>query len=129
MPGRTGALALAILFAAATAAAAQATSADVARLAQSGSIALQEKRYADALESFTAAGRLAPRNAQIAFGAGISAYMLGQSALAERQLLRALDLDPAITDASLLLGEIQYTSGRVQDAVAREPAKVKSIAR
>lgn len=97
---------------------AQAASADAVKLAEAGSKALEERRFADALASFTAAEKLAPRSAQIAFGVGVSAYMLGQNAEAEKHFQRALQLDPALKDASVLLGELQYQSGHITDAVA-----------
>lgn len=106
-------------------ASAQALSVDTVKLAEAGSKALDERRFADALASFTAAAKLAPRNAEIAFGVGVSAYMLGQNAEAERQFLRTLQLNPRFTDASILLGELQYRSGRINDAVAAYEAALK----
>jgi tetratricopeptide (TPR) repeat protein len=107
-------------------ASAQALSVDAVKLAEAGAKALDERRFADALTSFTTAAKLAPRNAEIAFGVGVSAYMLGQNAEAERQLLRTLQLNPRLTDASVLLGELQYRSGRIGDAVATYEAALKS---
>jgi tetratricopeptide (TPR) repeat protein len=105
---------------------AQALSVDAVKLAEAGSKALAERRFADALGSFTAAAKLAPQNAEIAFGAGVSAFMLGQNAEAEREFQRTLRLNRAFTDASLLLGELQYRSGRIRDAVATYEAALKS---
>jgi tetratricopeptide (TPR) repeat protein len=105
---------------------AQALSVDAVRLADAGSKALEERRFADALSSFAAAAKLAPRNADIAFGVGVSAYMLGQNAEAERELQRTLQLNPTFTDASVLLGELQYRSGRIRDAVTIYEAALKS---
>ena len=104
---------------------AQAISVDAIKLAEAGSKALEERRFADALASFTAAAKLAPRNANIACGVGISAFMLGQNTEAERQFQRTLQLDPSVTDASILLGELQYRSGRIADAVATYEAALK----
>ena len=104
---------------------AQVTSPEVVKLAEAGSKALDERRFADALSAFTAAAKLAPRSAEIAFGAGLSAYMLGQNAAAEEQLQRALQLDPALKDASVLLGELQYRSGHIREAVATYEAALK----
>jgi tetratricopeptide (TPR) repeat protein len=103
----------------------QGSPSDAATLAGSGSKALAERRYADALTAFLAAAKLAPRNASIAFGAGLSAYMLGRNAEAEQQLSTALRLDPALKDASIVLGELQYRSGRIADAVATYEAALK----
>ena len=121
-----GALILATILAAPAAVVAQAISPEAVKLAEAGSKALDERRLADALSAFTAAAKLAPRSAEIAFGVGLSAYMLGQNAEAERQFQRALQLDPALNDASLLLGELQYRSGRIRDAVATYEAALKS---
>ena len=107
-------------------ASAQSLSVDAVKLAEAGTKALDERRFADALSSFTAAAKLAPRNAEIAFGVGVSAYMLGQNAEAERQFLRTLQLAPTYKDASILLGELQYRSGRISDAVATYEAALKS---
>jgi tetratricopeptide (TPR) repeat protein len=99
---------------------------EAVKLAETGSKALDERRFADALSSFTAAAKLAPRNAEFAFGVGVSAFMLGQNAEAERQFQRTLQLNPAFKDASLLLGELQYRSGRIRDAVATYEAALKT---
>ena len=121
-----GALILATILGAPALVIAQAISPEAVKLAEAGSKALDEGRLADALSAFTAAARLAPRSAGIAFGVGLSAYMLGQNAEAERQFQRALQLDPALNDASLLLGELQYRSGRIREAVATYEAALKS---
>jgi tetratricopeptide (TPR) repeat protein len=105
---------------------AQALSVDAVKLADAGAKALDERRFADALASFTAAAKLAPRDAEIAFGVGVSAYLLGQNGEAERQFLRTLQLNPRFTDASILLGELQYRSGRISDAVATYEVALKS---
>lgn len=103
----------------------QAASAEAVKLADEGSKALTEKRFADALSAFSAAAKLAPRNASMALGVGLSAYMLGRNAEAEQQLLLALQLDPALKDASLVLGELQYRSGRIPAAIATYEAALK----
>jgi tetratricopeptide (TPR) repeat protein len=73
---------------------AQVTSAEAVKLANAGAQAIDERRFADALASFTAAAKLAPGSADIAFGVGLSAYMLGQNAEAERQFQRTLKSIP-----------------------------------
>ena len=124
-PRRLGALALCIALLSPVGVAAQAMSVEAVRLAEAGAKALDERRFADALSSFTGAAKLAPRNAEIAFGVGVSTYMLGQNAEAERQFQRTLQLDPSYTDAARLLGELQYRSGRIRDAVATYEAALK----
>jgi tetratricopeptide (TPR) repeat protein len=102
-------------------------SVEAVKLAEAGTKALNERRFADALTSFTAAAKLAPRSAEITFGVGVSAYMLGQNTEAERQFQRALQLDASHTNAALLLGELQYRSGRIRDAVATYEAALKLV--
>lgn len=104
---------------------AQAPAAEAAKLAEAGRKALEERRFAEALSAFTAAAKLAPQNASMAFGAGVSAAMLSQNAEAERQLQRALALDPRLKDASLFLGELQYRSGQIAAAVATYEAALQ----
>lgn len=120
-----GALALAVVLTSTPGVRAQVAPAEAVKLANAGAKAIEEKRFADALASFTAAAKLAPRSADIAFGAGLSAFMLGQNAEAEGQLKRTLQLDPAFTDASVVLGELQYRSGRINEAVATYEAALK----
>ena len=92
---------------------AQAAPPEAVKLANAGAQAIEERRFADALASFTAAAKLVPRSADIAFGMGLSAYMLGQNAEAERQLQRTLQLNPSFKDASVLLGELRHRPGDV----------------
>ena len=110
------ALALAAVLAAHSAPA-QTPAAEAVRLAEAGRKAIDERRYADAVTALTAAAKLAPRNASIVFGLGLSSYLAGRNVEAEEHLRRALELDPKLTDASLLLGEMQYRSGRIAAAV------------
>jgi tetratricopeptide (TPR) repeat protein len=119
------ALALALIVACPSPASAQATAAEAVKLAEAGAKALEERRFVDALSSFTAAAKLAPGSGSIALGVGLSAYMLGRNAVAEQELLRALKLDPSLTDASIVLGELQYRSGRIAAAVATYQAGLK----
>ena len=74
---------------------------------------------------FTEAAKLAPRSADIAFGVGLSAAMLGQNAEAERQFQRSLQIDPSFKDASIFLGELQYRGGRLKEAIATYEAAMK----
>ena len=95
----------------------QTSNATPAQLARDGQVALDEKRYADALSAFAAASRLAPREATLHFLTGYSAFMLGQLTEARPSLERALEFNPQLTDASTVLGLVLYRQGRVADAV------------
>jgi tetratricopeptide (TPR) repeat protein len=103
----------------------QGVSVDAFKLADAGKKALDEKRFADALSSFTAAAKLAPQNPSILFGAGASAFMLAQYAEAERYFERVLQVEPRFKDASLILGELQYRTGRIKEAVATYEAALR----
>ncbi len=119
------ALAVALIVASPGSVGAQATAVEAVKLAEAGATALDERRFADALSSFTAAAKLAPRSGPIALGVGVSAYMLGQTGVAEQELVRALKLDPSLKNASIVLGELQYRSGRIAAAVATYQSALK----
>lgn len=97
---------------------AQRPGADPGVLAQQGAAALEARRFDEAFEAFTRATTLLPREAALWYGAGLAAFMLGRNADAEAALGRAVDVDPRFTDASALLGEVQYRAGRVREAMA-----------
>ena len=79
----------------------------------------------EAREAFSAAAEAQPRNASAWFGAGIAAYMLGQNSEAEAALTRALQVQSNLTEATVLLGDLQYRSGRIADALATYEAGLK----
>ena len=79
--------------------------------------ALEERRYAEAVELFEEAARLAPRDASLRVGAGVANLMQGKNADARRAFEAALSLDPRLTDASVLLGVAFYRDGLLQDAI------------
>jgi tetratricopeptide (TPR) repeat protein len=105
--------------------ASQAPRQDVTALVEQGFAALQERRFGDALEAFETAARAAPRDPVLAAGAGTAAFMLGQNDAAVDWFQRALKLAPDFADASLLLGDLQYRQGRLQDAIATYEAALK----
>jgi tetratricopeptide (TPR) repeat protein len=80
--------------------------------------AVQERRFGDALDVFVVASGADPANPSLAAGAGLAAFMLGRDDEARTWLERALKLAPGYADASLLLGEVLYRGGRLQDAIA-----------
>ena len=94
-------------------------------LARQASEALQEKRFGDALAAFTEAVGIRPRDAELWTGKGMTEFLLGQNEHAETSLVRALTLNPRLTDASLFLGELQYRSGRAADAIATYESALK----
>ena len=98
---------------------------DVEALANQGAAALEEKRFGDAMEAFSAAAKLAPRDASLAFGVGIAAFMLGQNDEAEAWFERSLKLDSGFVGSSIWLGELQYREGRIKEAIATYEAAMK----
>lgn len=59
----------------------------------------------------------APGDPTLHYGAGVAAFLLGRHGDAARSLRRALELEPRLTEASRLLGEIEYRQGDVDGAV------------
>ena len=81
------------------------------RLIQSGDAARAAKAFAEALES-------EPDHPVLLFGAGASAHLQGRAKEATTRLRRALEIAPDLTPASILLGQIEYSSGEVSKAIA-----------
>lgn len=79
--------------------------------------ALEERRFAEAVELFEDAARLAPRDASLRFGAGLANLMQGKNADARRGFDAALAIDPRLIDASVFLGLAYYRDGLLQDAI------------
>ena len=96
-----------------------------AALAAVGWTAIEERRFGDALEAFTAAAGPGRSDPSLCTGAGFAAFMLGQDAEAQSWLEQALKLVPQNTDASLLLGELHHRAGRVGEAVSTYEAALK----
>jgi tetratricopeptide (TPR) repeat protein len=70
-----------------------------------------------AAEAFRDALVADPRNPRLHLGAGMAAALERRDADARDEFERALALDPKLTDARLLLGQIQYRMGDVQLAI------------
>ena len=104
---------------------AQSSARDPVALANEGAKALNERRFGDALDAFTAASALLPRDASLCLGAGMSAFMLGRSADAQEWLEKALKLNPRSRAASQWLGEVHYRAGRLGDAINVYEAALK----
>ena len=88
-----------------------------AQIAREGWNALNGGRAQDAAAAFEEALKQEPREPTLLLGAGLSAHLLGQSDNARRYLLDALKYDPALTAASLLLGEILYRTDDLSGAI------------
>lgn len=90
-----------------------------------GWAAIKEKRFGEALEVFSRALATRKTDPTLYAGAGLAAFMLGKNAEAQEWLERALSLAPKYADVSLLLGELQYRAGRLDDAIATYEAAMK----
>src|SRR4030095_16569711 len=98
---------------------------DPQTLAKEGATALNERRFDDALTAFTAAAAELPDDGDVAVGAGPAGLIRGRAGDAETWLVRALKLQPNLMQASIVLGEVQHRSGRVDDAIATYEAALK----
>ena len=81
------------------------------KLLQGGDAASAARVFAEALT-------MEPDQPVLLLGAGVAAHLQGRSEDATVPLRRALDLDPRLTPASILLGQIAYTDGDVATAIA-----------
>jgi len=117
MPGRFTLVACLLALSVPGIVAAQSGPRDPAALVQAGAKALDERRFGDALEAFTAASAIVPRDPSLCFGAGMAAFMLGRNADAQELFEKALTLNPRYRAASEWLGELHYRAGRLKEAV------------
>ena len=92
--------------------------AKVVELANSGWAAIEAQRYGEALRAFEAASDGLPNEPTVWLGRGLAEFMLGRDQDAEASLTQTLALDPGQTDASRLLGQLYYRTGRLPDALA-----------
>jgi tetratricopeptide (TPR) repeat protein len=79
--------------------------------------ALEQGRYKDADAAFERALAAAPDDPAILLGAGIAARRISSTARARHLLTRALQIDPALTPASQLLGTMLYEAGDLEGAI------------
>ena len=98
-------------------AAAQSRAKDAGMLMESGLKALDDRQFGDALEAFTEASSILPQNADLRFGAGLAAFMLGRDRDAQESFERALALNPRHVAASEWLGELHHRAGRLKEAI------------
>jgi tetratricopeptide (TPR) repeat protein len=79
--------------------------------------ALNAGRLAEAAAAFDEARRLAPREASLLVGSALVAHLQSRTDEARRYLVDALAIDPALTPASLLLGELLYRGADLDGAI------------
>jgi tetratricopeptide (TPR) repeat protein len=91
---------------------------DPIALARTGTAAIDDRRFGDALEAFTKAAALQPGNASLCFGAGIAAFMLGQNDEAQTRFECALARNPDYLPAAVWLGDLHYRAGRLPEAIS-----------
>jgi tetratricopeptide (TPR) repeat protein len=85
--------------------------------ARAGWDALHAGRAREAAAAFDAALKGALQEPSVLMGAALAAHLLGQSDAARRFLVDALRIDPALTPASQLLGEVLYRAGDIAGAI------------
>ena len=79
--------------------------------------AIREGRHQEAAAAFAKAVDAEPRDPSLHLGAGLAAFLLGQPTVARQSLERALTMAPALTQASLLLGDILYRGSDIAGAL------------
>jgi Peptidase MA superfamily/Tetratricopeptide repeat len=87
------------------------------RLAEVGWQALRDGEAERALSSFREALTLRPGDPTLLIGVGVAEHLLGREDDARKSLERALKIDPRLSVASTLLGEIAYRQGDVDTAI------------
>jgi hypothetical protein len=87
------------------------------RLAEVGWQALRDGEAERALSSFREALTLRPGDPTLLIGVGVAEHLLGREDEARKSLERALKIDPRLSVASTVLGEIAYRQGDVDTAI------------
>jgi hypothetical protein len=87
------------------------------QIAQAGWNHLNAGRAQEALAAFDEALRGAPREPTILLGAGVASHLLGDADGSRRYLVEALRHDPALTSASVLLGDVLYRANDTASAI------------
>ncbi len=99
-----------------------------------GWAAIRDGQNEEAAKAFADALFHDARDPQLHLGAGLAAYLLGNASNAQEHLEAALTLDPALTQASLLLGTILYRNSdfagalRVYEAALASAPKDATLA-
>ena len=88
-----------------------------AQYARAGWEAIDAGKFREAADAFTEALRGAPQEPTVTLGAGVAAHRLGQSDTARRYFLDTLRLDPKMTPASVLLGDVLDRAGDIRGAI------------
>ena len=88
-----------------------------ALLQKTGWDALTAGHAGVAAEAFRAAIRADPKNARLHLGAGTAAYLERRDEDATRALERALELDPKLSEARVLIGRVLYRAGDLVGAI------------
>jgi len=79
--------------------------------------ALQDGDGEKAAAAFAEALKQSPRDARLHYGAGVAARLRGRDDEARKLLQRALDLEPRMTAAAALFGELAYEHGDLDVAI------------
>jgi hypothetical protein len=87
------------------------------RTAETGWNALEDGDADKAAAAFDKALAEHPHDPTLHLGAGAAAHLPGRDSVARQFLRKALDLEPRLTPASLLLGQIAYDEGEVAVAI------------
>ena len=88
-----------------------------AQHARIGWEALDAGRFQAAADAFAEALKGAPQEPTVTLGAGVAAHRLGHADVARRYLIDTLRLEPTLTVASILLGDILYQGGDIRAAI------------
>jgi len=88
-----------------------------AQLSKAGWDALNAGRVQEAASAFEEALRTGPQTASTLLGAGLAARLQGRTDDVRRFLVDALKIEPSLTPASLLLGNVLYQSGDLDGAI------------
>lgn len=107
-----------LLLAAVSATAADSRTRDLIALERAGTAAIESGRFGDALEAFSKATEVRPRDASLCFGAGVAAFMLAQDDVAQARFECALALNPDFLEAALWLADLHHRAGRLADAIS-----------
>jgi hypothetical protein len=89
----------------------------VAELDKAGWAAIRANRLQEAADAFREGIRTDPRNVRLVLGAGLAAHLLGRTEEARQYLVAALQIEPALTEASILLGQVLYRDGDLAGAI------------